>query len=81
MQAKKALEKRLGHMIDKAKEHHQQLHHYHHMQHRIEQHIHARKASYTRGGKRKASESKSAPRGGAEDSYLAMKSEGDYLYA
>lgn len=78
IQARKALEKRLGHMVDKAKELHQQRQQYH--QHRKEQqHGHARKSSGEKG-KKKATESTSAPRGGADDAYLAMKAEGDYLY-
>lgn len=75
--ARKALEKRLGHLVDKAKEHHQQLHQHHQSRKEKEQHGHAKKASDAKG-KKKASE---APCGGAEDSYLAMKAEGDYLYS
>lgn len=74
-QARKALEKGLGHLIDKAKEHHQHLHQ-HHQHKKEQQHGHARKTSGVKGQKKETS----PPRGGADDPHLAMKAEGDYLY-
>lgn len=78
IQARKVLEKHLGHMVDKAKEIQHQRQQFH-QQMRERRHSHAKKPS-TGKGKKKATESTSAPRGGAEDPYLAMKAEGDYLY-
>lgn len=70
-EARKVLGKGLGHLIDKAKEHHQHLHEHHQQKKEKEQKGHSRKSSKER-------KETSAPRGGAEDSYLSMKAEGDY---